>query len=170
MQKQLIQHIHNNFAHFWQHLWFSGIWKSGNCLDWLTNFNVLGIFPTQFLSLNLILCSEIQNSSFPLSFGHWNQFLIQNFKILFLLKIFKNFSGNRNLESFWISLFWANFIILIIFSTQFCSLGLTLASDFQNSNFRWKFSEIWKILRILLLLTYSVSFSLNFGHKFLELI
>ena len=48
----------------------SGIWKSGNleiAWNWLilTNFNVLGIFPTQFLSQNLILSSEFQNSSFP---------------------------------------------------------------------------------------------------------
>ena len=67
-----MQHIHNNFAHFWQHLWFSGIWNLEIwnleiAWNWLilTNFNVLGIFPSQFLSLNLILCSEIQNSSFP---------------------------------------------------------------------------------------------------------
>ena len=48
----------------------SGIWKSGNleiAWNWLilANFNVLGIFPTQFLSLNLILSSEFQNSNCP---------------------------------------------------------------------------------------------------------
>ena len=96
----------------------SGIWKSGNLeIAWkwlvLTNFTVLGIFPTQFLSLNLILCSEIQNSSFfeiwnleiwklpgiccfgpittywlsfPLIFSHWNWFWAQNFKIPVFLK------------------------------------------------------------------------------------
>ena len=66
---------------------------------------ILGIIPTHFLSLNLVLNSEYQNSSFP--------------------KIFPEFSGN--LEFLWISFFWANFWILIIFSTQFCSLRSILA-------------------------------------------
>ena len=44
--------------------------ESGNreiAWNWLilTNLYVLGIFPTQFLSLNLILSSELQNSTFP---------------------------------------------------------------------------------------------------------
>ena len=57
------------FGDIWKFL-ESGIWKSGNLeVLWiwlvLTNFNILGIFPTQFLSLNLILFLEIQNSSFP---------------------------------------------------------------------------------------------------------
>ena len=37
------------------------LWK----LLFLTNFNILGIFPTQFWSLSLILSPEFQNSNFP---------------------------------------------------------------------------------------------------------
>ena len=36
----------------------------------LTNFNILGIFLTQFWSLSMILSSEFQNSNFPEIF--WN--------------------------------------------------------------------------------------------------
>ena len=40
---------------------------SGNCLV-LANFIILGIFPTQFMSLSLILKSEFQNSNFSRHF------------------------------------------------------------------------------------------------------
>ena len=51
----------------------SGNWQSGNFeMPWnwlfLANFNMLGIFPTQFWSLSLILNSEFQISNFS---GIW---------------------------------------------------------------------------------------------------
>ena len=83
---------------------------------------------------------------FPLIFGYWNRFWIQNFKISVFLKYFQKFS--RNLEILWISPFGANFSILIIFSTQFCSLSSILSSAIRNFIFRGKFSKIRKFLRM----------------------
>ena len=56
------------FGDIWNFL-ESGNWKSGNLEipgNWLVlaNFNILGIFPTQFRSQNLILNSEFQSSHF----------------------------------------------------------------------------------------------------------
>ena len=71
------------------------LWK----LLFLTNFNILGIFPTQFWSLSLILSPEFQNSNF---FGFfWN---------------FWKLSGN--IQTLTIFAKWN------IFSTQFWSLSL----------------------------------------------
>ena len=76
------------FGDIWNFL-ESGNWKSGNLEipgNWLVlaNFNILGIFPTQFRSLSLIFNSEFQIFSFS---GIWK------------LEIWK--SGNsRKLASF----------------------------------------------------------------------
>ena len=71
------------------------LWK----LLHLTNCKILGIFPTQFRSLSLILNSEFQNSNFSGNF--WN---------------FRKLSGNT--QTLTIFAKWN------IFSTQFWSLSL----------------------------------------------
>ena len=58
----------HTFNEIWNFL-ESGNWKSGNLeipRNWLvwTNFDILGIFPTQFRSLSMIVKSELQNSYF----------------------------------------------------------------------------------------------------------
>ena len=58
----------HTFDDIWNFL-ESGNWKSGNLenpRNWLvwTNFDILGIFPTQFRLLNMIVKSELQNFYF----------------------------------------------------------------------------------------------------------
>ena len=60
--------ILHTFVDLWNFLGFEN-WESGipeiprNGLVW-TNFDILGIFPTQFRSLSMIVKSELQNSYF----------------------------------------------------------------------------------------------------------
>ena len=132
----------------------SGIWKSGNLeITWnwliLTNFNVLGIFPSQFLSLNLILCLEIQNSSFP---EIWN------------LEIWK--SGSC-LEFAVLGQFqhigYQSHSVLV---TEI-DFEVRISKFIYFWNLSRNFLEIWKFSRICSfgpIPTYWVSFPLNFSH------
>ena len=162
------------FGGIWKFLEF-GNWESGNLetpRNWLVlaNFNIIGIFPTQFRPLTLIFNSEFQiaNSSgiwklkiwkfpqigmflpiwtywasFSLNFSHWNWLCIQNIKLPNFSGTFPEFSGNLEISGNCLVL--ANFIILGIFPTQFMSLSLILKSEFQNSNFSRHFPDIfWK--------------------------
>ena len=162
------------FDDIWKFLEF-GNWKSGNlesARNWLVlaNFNILGIFPTQFRSLSLILNSEFQISNFsgiwkleiwksgnsqkltsfwpisiyrvffPLSLGHKTWFWTQNFKFPIFLDFFWKYSGN--LEILWNLLFLTNLHVWGIISTWFQSLKLILHSEYQISNFSGFF--FWK--------------------------
>ncbi len=112
--------ILHTFDDIWNFL-KSGNWKSANLenpRNWLvwTNFDILGIFPTQFRSLSMIVKSELQNSYF---------------------------SGNLEIPRNW--LVWTNFDILGIFPTQFRSLIMIAKSELQNSYFFGILPEIfWK--------------------------
>ena len=79
-------------------------WK----LPFLTNCNILGIFPTQYESLSLVFISEYLNS---------------------------HFAGISRFQKIWKWPFLTNCNILAIFSTQFCSLSLIFHSEFLNSHF-----------------------------------
>ena len=141
----------------WKFLEF-GNWESGTLetpKNWLVlaNFNILGIFPTQFRSQNLILNSEFQISHFS---G-------------FFLEIFWK-SGNSPEFAF-----FTNFYVWGIISTWFQSLKLILHSEYQTSKFSgfffWKFPgnflEIWKFSRVCYvwpISMYGASFPLNFSH------
>ena len=110
------------FGNFWN-LEIGNLESARNWLV-LANFNILGIFPTQFRSLSLILNSEFQISNFsgiwkleiwksgnsqklisfspisiyrvffPLSLGHKTWFWTQNFKFPIFLDFFRKYSGN----------------------------------------------------------------------------
>ena len=117
----------------------SGNWISGNLeilQNWLVwaNFNILGIFPTQFTSQNLILNSEFQ-------IFHFSGFFPEIF--------WK--SGN-----FLEFAFFTDFYVWGIISTWFQSLKLILHSEYPISKlfwiFFWKFSGNLEIFQSLLCL------------------
>ena len=113
------------FDDIWKFLEF-GNWKSGNlesARNWLVlaNFNILGIFPTQFRSLSLILNSEFQISNFS---GIWK-------------------FGNLEILRNW--LVFGQFQYIGYFSHSVRSQNLILNSEFQISHFSGFFPEIfWK--------------------------
>ena len=117
---------------------------SGSCLV-LPNFNILGIFPTQFMSLSLIfnfqLLWNLEIWEFteigyfwpisiywvfsPLSLGHWAWFSTQNFKSPIFLESGNWKSGNsRKLASF------AQFQYFGYFSAFYMNLEI-LSCDFK---------------------------------------
>ena len=122
------------FDDIWKFLEF-GNWKSGNlesARNWLVlaNFNILGIFPTQFRSLSLIFNSEFQISSFS---GIWK------------LEIWK--SGNsRKLASF------GQFQYVAYFSHSVYITELDFELRISNFQFFWNLEignlEIWKFPEI----------------------
>ena len=141
------------FGDIWKFL-ESGIWKSGNLEipgNWLVlaNFNILGIFPTQFRSLTLILNPEFQISNIS---GIWK------------LEIWK--SGNsRKLTSF------GQFQYIGYFSHSVQVTELDFQLRISNFQFFWnleignleirKFPEIGQFWPISI---YWVFFPLSLGH------
>ena len=64
---------------FFSGIWNLEFWNSVFTLElavFLTNFNVLGIFSTQFLSLNLIFSSDLKIQLF-LESGIWNSWVLE---------------------------------------------------------------------------------------------
>ena len=130
--------ILHTFVDLWNFLGFEN-WESGipeiprNGLVW-TNFDILGIFPTQFRPLSLMVKSEFQNSNsfwnlkignrevwklpemgwfgpiltfwvyFPLNLGYWAWLWCQNFKMPILFEIWKLEIGNSGNSQKWAGL------------------------------------------------------------------
>ena len=119
-----------------------------NCLI-LTNFNVLGIFPTQFLSLNLILSAEFQNSNCPEIFP----------------EIFRK-SGSSQEIAVWGQFQHIGYHFHSILVTEI-DFEVRISKFIYFWNLSRNFVEIWKFSRICSfgpIPTYWVSFPLNFSH------